>query len=344
MNTPALASDFGVVIPAKPEHLHWARGACASVRRFMGDTPICVLLDGDRAPRDLQRAAGITVITRDEVEPKELRDSCFRSPRAKNAALWASPFETFLLIDADTIVWGDMRELADFDRHDFIVDSPGVEPLSSVMDAEQVVARFPEFDARRHVGSYVNNGVYFGRRGILDLERYLHALRVAREHPGMFYGSQGSFNYVLFAAVDDGSVRLEQRALQVQTGRTPRTDVLRRFAFRGTEPVVTGEPVVLHWVVSPKPKARVQRDDYFEPMTHFRLAFRRGERADGSPGALDLWRLRLEDMACSDFRGSNLRGRFARVRRRSRKRYAALRVQLRRMTPDWLVAALRGNG
>ncbi len=306
----------------------------------MGDTPICVLLDGDRAPSDLERAKGITVLTRDEIEPRELR-ACFGSPRAKNAALWASPFETFLLIDADTIVWGDTRELADFDRYDFILDSPGAEPLRSVMDVEQAAACFPDFEARRHIGSYVNNGVYFGRRGALDLERYLHAVRVARERPGMFYGSQGSFNYVLFSSADDGSIRLSQRELQVMTGRTSRADVVRRFAFDDSDPVVTGDPVVLHWVASPKPQVRARRDDYFEPMTHFRLEFRRASR--GSSAVLDLWRLRLEDMTCRDFRGRNLRGRLVRTRRRSRKRYAELRVQLRRRTPDWLVAAVRGR-
>jgi hypothetical protein len=235
MTAPAAAPDFGVVIPAKPEHLHWARGACASVRYFMGDTPICVILDGDRPPRDLQRATGVTVVTRNDVEPRELRDACFRSPRAKNAALWASPFETFLLVDADTIVWGDMRELAEFEQYDFVIDRAGMEPLRSVMDVEQVVARFPDFDARRHVGSYVNNGVYFGRRGILDLDRYLHAVRVAHEHPGMFYGSQGSFNYMLFSAADEGSIRLRQRSLQVVTGRSRQIDVARasRSTARG---------------------------------------------------------------------------------------------------------------
>ena len=133
MTAPASAPDFGVVVPATTEHLHWVRGLCASVRRFMGQTPICVILDGERAPADLQRLEGVVVLQRDDVEPKELRDAGFRTPRAKNAALWASPFETFLLVDADTIVWGDMRELADFDRFDFIVDSPGIEPVRTVM-------------------------------------------------------------------------------------------------------------------------------------------------------------------------------------------------------------------
>jgi hypothetical protein len=304
----------------------------------MEDTPICVILDGDRAPTDLRRAEGVTILTRDEIEP-DVREACFGSARAKNAALWASPFETFLLLDADTIVWGDMRTAADFERYDFIVDTPGVEPTYSVMDVERVAAAFPGFDAPSHVGSYVNNGVYFGRRGILDLEHYLYAVRVAREQPGMFYGSQGSFNYMLFNAADEGSIRLGQRELQVQTGRTARADLLRRFGFDGSQPVVTGDPVVLHWVVSQKPRVRGRRDDYFEPMTHFRFEFRRAARR-GSRSAVDMWRLRLEDMACSDFRGRNLRGRVAGVRRRSRGRYAEIKVRVRRRTPDWLVAAL----
>ena len=308
----------------------------------MGQTPICVILDGEHAPADLQRFEGVVVLQRDEVEPRELRDASFRTPRAKNAALWASPYETFLLLDADTIVWGDMRKLADFDRFDFILDSPGVEPLHSVMDVEQATMCFPDFDSRSHVGEYVNNGVYFGRRGALDLERYLHALRLARERPGMFYGSQGSFNYMVFSAADEGTICLRQRELQVQTGRTDHADVLRRFAFDASEPIVTGDPVVLHWVASAKPRVRAGRHDYFEPMTYFRREFRRAT-AGGSHGLPDSFRLGFEDMACADVRAHNVRGRVARMRRRSRKRYAEFRVRVRRRTPAWLVAALRGN-
>jgi hypothetical protein len=343
MTAPASAPDFGVVIPTATEHLHWVRGLCASVRHFMGDTPICVILDGNRAPADLQRVDGVVVVQRDDVEPKELRDASFRSPRAKNAALWASPYETFLLLDADTIVWGDMRKLADFDRFDFILDSPGGEPLHSVMDVEQATMCFPDFDSRSHAGEYVNNGVYFGRRGSLDLERYLHALRLARGCPGMFYGSQGSFNYMLFSAADEGTIRLEQRELQVQTGRTDRADVVHRFAFDESEPIIAGDPVVLHWVASAKPRVRAGRNDYFEPMTHFWLEFRRATRSGGSHTLRDSSRLRFEDIACADFRANNVRGRLALMRRRSRRRYAQFRVCVRRQTPDWLVTALRGH-
>ena len=63
----------------------------------------------------------------------------------RTPTLWASLYETFLLVDADTIVWGDMRTLADFDRFDFIVDSPGIEPVRTVMDVDQASACSPDF-------------------------------------------------------------------------------------------------------------------------------------------------------------------------------------------------------
>ena len=100
---------------------------------------------------------------------------------------------------------------------------------------------------------------------------------------------------MLFSAADEGKIRLHQRELQVQSGRTDRADLVRRFAFDGSEPVVAGDPVVLHWVASAKPRVRAGRHDYFQPMTHFRLEFRRAT-AGGSHVLPDSFRLRLEDM------------------------------------------------
>jgi hypothetical protein len=334
------ATDFGVVIPAKSEHLHWVRGTCASVRYFMGDTPICVVLDGEEFPDELRTTYDLEVVRREEVQPRELRELSFGSLKAKNAALWASPFETFLLLDADTVVWGDMRLLADFDHFDFVLDAGGREPLRSIMDVELVNAQFPHFRAKAHAPRYANTGAYFGRCGALDLDRYLHVLRRSREHPRMFYGSQGALNFMLFTAVDEGKVRIHQRELQVMTGRTSREEVVSRFSFVDSTPLVVGDPVVLHWVGSPKPRVRQRGSDYFKPMTHFRLEYRRTVRDAPAAGFTDGLRLRLEDAACTDWRGANARGRLARLRRRIRQGWARGKVAIRRRTPDWIVTAL----
>jgi hypothetical protein len=310
----------------------------------MGNTPICVILDGEHFPDELRTIYDIQVVKSVGVEQRELRDLSFGSLKAKNTALWLSPFETFLLLDADVVVWGDMRRHADFDRVDFVLDRPISDPETVrrwVMDVDEVRRHFPDFDARRHASEYVNTGTYFGRRGMLELDRYIKLLRISSDHPGMFYGSQGILNFMVFSAADEGRLRLDQRELQVTTGDTTREEVVRRFAFVDSQPNVVGEPVVLHWAGSPKPRVRERGRDYFAPMTYFRREFRRAVRGGAGPTTADELRLRLEDMMCADWRGSNVRGRLGRLRRRSRQRYARAKVAVRKRTPNWIVGTLR---
>jgi hypothetical protein len=304
----------------------------------MPGTPICVILDGRRVPADLAQASDVVVIRGEDVVPRELR-SGFGSLRAKDAALWASPFETFLLLDADTIVWGDLRELADFERFDFVLDDGG-EPLRSVMDPDLVTRHVPEFDARGHAEKFANTGAYFGRRNALDLDDYLELERLSAAYPTMFYGSQGAFNLMVFRGADRGELRVGRRRLQLMTGRIAREELVRRCSVSGSGPVVAGEPFVLHWVGSPKPRVREGHGDYFAPMTYFRLEGRRAAQS-GRRRRTDLLRLRLEDALCTDWRGSNLRGRAGRLRRRARQRWASWRVALRARIPDHVVETLR---
>jgi hypothetical protein len=309
----------------------------------MDNTPICVIVDGERDPADLRRTYGVQTIMRADVEIPALKKLSFGSLKAKNAALWLSPFETFFLLDADAVVWGDMRSLADFGQYDFVIDEPIghlEEVRRSVMDVDVVGQHFPEFDARSHRTEYVNTGAYFGRRGMLDVELYAELLRFSHDHPGALYGDQGSFNFMLFSAADAGLVRLAQRPLQVQTGRSLKEDVIRRFAIVEGCPIVAGEPVVLHWVSSPKPRVRQRGRDYFEPMTFFRMQFRADSNGRRTRAQDELW-LRYEDATCTDWRGTNLRGRSRKLKRRAGFRWAELKAGLRKRTPDRVVSAVK---
>jgi hypothetical protein len=283
------------------------------------------------------------VIHRTDVEHRELRELSFGSQKAKLTALWLSPFETYLMIDADAIVWGDMRRLADFDQFDFVLDSPiGDSDLARdyVMDVEAVCRHFPDFDAGSHLSDYVNSGAFFARRGVIELDEYLELLRLVQLVPGLFYTDQGLLNFIVFRAADQGRLRLDQRELQVMTGGTMREEVAQRFAFTDSRPRVVGDPVVLHWVGTSKPRVRERGRDYFQPMTYFRREFRRAARGGRSSATDDLW-LRFEDLLCTDDRGSNLRGRWRGLRRRAHKSFTRARVALRARTPDRLVATVR---
>jgi hypothetical protein len=340
---PETEAEFGVVMAVSPRHLHWAKGACASVRYFMDDTPICLLLDGEADVRIFQRTYGVSIVRRADIERAEPGTFRFGSTRAKHAALWYAPFETYLLLDADTVVWGDLRTHARFDRSDFILDRPIGDPelvRLYVCDPELVGADLPGEHVRENSTRYVNTGAYFGRREILERERYLELLAYQRAHPGAFFADQGLFNLLVFGAEHDGLVRVEQRELQVLTGHTAYEDVAERFVFDRGQPRVEGDAVVLHWAGSPKPRVRQGSRDHFEPMTFFRREFRAASRGGAHRRADDLW-LRWEDATCSDFRGSNVRGRAVRWRRSATRGYRESKRAARALTPDRLVEMVR---
>src|SRR5216117_3473188 len=94
-------ADFGVVITVTRHDLHWAKGTCASVRYFMPDVPIWLLLDGPGSTRDLERTYGASAARTADVEHAGLRELSFGSYLTKLSTLWLAPFETFLFLDAD---------------------------------------------------------------------------------------------------------------------------------------------------------------------------------------------------------------------------------------------------
>ena len=299
-------AEFGVVVTVTQRDLHWAKGTCASVRYFMPDAPIWLLVDGPGSTSDLERTYGVRVGRTSDVDHRGLRELSFGSYLTKLSTLWLAPFETFLFLDADTVVWGDVRGHADLDHNDFVLDlplggSPHVERW--IMDVDAVTRHFPEFDARGHVQDYVNNGAFLARRGALDLDRYLELARFSRENPGVFLTDLGIFNYMLFGGADEGSLRLAQRELIVLVGFSTRhgllrgarlEDVQRRFSLVDGKPAVES-PAVLHWAGPVKPEVGSDPRDLAEPMMFFRRRFRRDRRKSDRLTPWDELQLRLED-------------------------------------------------
>lgn len=316
----------------------------------MGDTPICVLLDGKESVNELRTTYDVRIIRQTEIGHPGLR-RLGGSTIAKLAALWVAPFERFLFLDADTIVWGDVRRLADLERFDCVISAPyGHGSKKGIMDADAATRHFPHFDARRHETHYANSGVFFARRGLLELDDYLEVVAFSQRHRGVFSADQGILNFMLFSRADEGTLRLDQQELQVKVGedRITRVDLAQRFRFVEGQPTVVGPPTVIHWVGTLKPRVREGVEDFFQPMTFFRLQFRSAQRGGTTSHAVDGFRLRLEDALCDDWRGKNLRGRLRRRRRRAaqRRRYlfGRLKIAVRTRTPAWVVATVRGRG
>jgi hypothetical protein len=295
--------DFGVVIACTARDLHLARGCCASVRHFMGDVPLCLLVDGPCEVADLVGAYGVCVIDRGRVAHDALRQRSFGWGLTKMIAFWESPWPRFLLLDADTIVWGDVREYARDERCDVVVDrhffqlaandgNPYLADFLGAQNAREEQLRrlaallrqwffdpvlldrhLPGFAWQRHAYDYFCSGALFARRGILALDRYVEVLDLAERTPGLFGpGEMGILNYMVLEGADRGTIGVvgEER-LQTLVCRHTAAELRSRFPLAPTPPAVEpGTATVVHWSGRPKPTLR-REEVYAELMTWFRL-------------------------------------------------------------------------
>jgi len=79
----------------------------ASMRYYCPDVPICLTVDGDVDVSDLEREYDLIVLRVPELASETMRNLVCGSGRAKLAAMWEGPFEFYVWVDSDAIVWGD---------------------------------------------------------------------------------------------------------------------------------------------------------------------------------------------------------------------------------------------
>jgi hypothetical protein len=292
-------SEFGVIIVCCAGDVHLARGCCASVRHFLGDVPICLIVDGDVDTDDFVQAFGAQVIRQKDFADQALRDSCFGWGRTKMIAHWEAPWPTFLLVDADTVLWGDVRRHARFDRFDMVTDRHVADSFAGTHNSLALATFLGDEETAntlrkwRHVATWFYDvsrlgelepsvdwpatidrlfcpGAFFARRGVLSRGRFLDLVGLAREQPGLFSrGEMGVHN----ALVMGSAIRLDQRSDMHQLVHMSSPAALaRRFPVGPDGPVVPDEAAVIHWAGGMKPTLD-GRLAYSEPMNFFRRKF-----------------------------------------------------------------------
>ena len=290
--------DFGIIVACCYQDFLFAKGCCASIRHFLGDVPICLLVDGTFSVSSLEKAYGVRVLNRTNVTNELLKARSFGWGKTKMVAFWESPWEHFLVLDADTNVWGNVLHYADFKNYDAIIDKPRYGYPDEMVcefffEIKAIEKYFPDFNWQAHRHDYFCTGTFFGTRGIFSLEEYINILDFTEQHPGIFkYGEMGFLNFMLFRAADAGRIRLGQVPMQLIVPDFEREELQKRFPVKDTGPVVQNEEAtVIHWC-GPKPRLSTSQV-YPEPMSFCRRQFLHKER--GYTGtAADLW-LKFED-------------------------------------------------
>ncbi len=263
--------SFGVIIVCCMGDFSYAKGAVASVRHFMPGVPVCLLIDGPFYPEKFIRRYDLDCINRPRIRDPFLREHARGSSVTKMIALWESPYERFLLMDADTVLWGDVRPLADFSRYDFIADV-GPERLTPeemnryMFDPELVKAYQPDFEPAGL--RYFCAGVFFGTRGLIPIEEFRRFIKRQRESTLFKCDDQGWLNFMLLYGRQTGRLRLDRQRIQFVVSDYTREET--RLMFGSAPGERPAGPVVIHWAGSVNPLWRRRGETWAEPMFYFR--------------------------------------------------------------------------
>ena len=274
-----MIEDFGIIIACCQQDYLFAKGCCASIRHFLGEVPICLIVDGTFSVSDLEKTYGVQVINHLNVKHEVLRQRSFGWGITKMIAFWESPWENFLFLDADTIVWGNILKFANFKDYDIIIDKPcydySDEGISKYFfDIPELEQNFPDFRWQNHRSDYFCTGTFFAKRNIFSLEEYIEILDFIPQHPKVFaFGGEMSFlNFMIFRASDAGKIRLGQVDMQLIVPDFDQKELKKRFPVESTGPVVQGEDAtVIHWC-GPKPTVATSKA-YADPMSFCRRKF-----------------------------------------------------------------------
>ena len=195
----------------------------ASMRHYCPEVPICLTVDGDFDVSDLEKEYDLIVLRVAELPSEEMRKLLRGNYQAKLAALWEGPFEFYVWVDSDAIVWGDFTPQirTDVDFQIFwseISIPPGateVPPwLSHFYFDPAKLHRFdPDFEWRGN--AYFSSGAFACRRNAIPFDVWGRTESWGRQSPGLFaWGEMGMLNYLVHAMAQSYELKIVRSDLQ----------------------------------------------------------------------------------------------------------------------------------
>jgi hypothetical protein len=267
-----MSDDIGFSVACHKGDVPLLRGCLASIRYFAPDAPICLVIDTDFDSRPFEKRYGVTTIRRRDVRHPGLRQWSFGPGITKLIAFWEAPFERIFHIDADAVLWGDVRQNVPDSEWDVVFN----EPHEQITDYIQRTQYFDPQVIFNHIESfpwqgnpYFQAGVLCVRRGALDVDEYLRMLEGQRKNPDVFINmDQGILNILVFRAVNSCKIHPLSAHLQSVVPVLSKPELESRFQIRDGKPVPWVQPTVVHWA-GPKPY-KTNPDVFSLPMDFFR--------------------------------------------------------------------------
>jgi hypothetical protein len=216
-------APFGFVTGCHAGDKFMVQATLASMRYYRPDVPICLTVDGDFDVSDLEKEYDLIVLRVPELPSEEMRKLICGNYRAKLAALWEGPFEYYVWLDSDAIVWGDFTPQIRMDVNFQIFWSE----ISIPADAPEIPSWLPHFyfdpvklrrfdpDFEWRGKAYFSSGAFACRRSAIPFDVWDRTESWARESPGLFaWGEMGMLNYLVYAMAQRNELKIGMSDLQ----------------------------------------------------------------------------------------------------------------------------------
>ena len=204
------ASDsptFGIMICASPYDWLFAKATIASIRYNYPAIPITLLIDGKVDVGDtLTHYSNISLLDRSSIDDRWLRNNSFGWGITKMLAFYYSPYDYFLYLDSDTVIWGDVLSKLTLFECDIITDlSSDAESISDsdvdtwFFDVLKIQAIYPDFPLRKYAKHFWCTGTFVSKKGIIPLDMYKEMYSLQAKDPHLFFpGEMGFLNLSVF--------------------------------------------------------------------------------------------------------------------------------------------------
>jgi hypothetical protein len=250
--------------------------------------PICLIVDGDFDVSDLEKEYDLLLLRVSELPSEQVRKVICGNYRAKLAAMWEGPFEHYIWLDSDAIVWGDFTDQIRTDVDFQIFWSE----ISIAADATEIppwlphfyfdplkLRRFdPNFEWRGH--AYFSSGAFASRRNAIPFDVWDKTESWERQSLGLFaWGEMGMLNYLVHAMAQRSELKVAMSNLQHIWAHHGREELIEDCV--GTDwhfPTEIRRPRVGHFC-GRKPFL-FDRKAYSRPFTIARLEHHRRNRPD----------------------------------------------------------------
>ncbi len=291
-------APFGFVTACHAADKFMVQATLASMRHYCPDVPICLTVDGDFDVSDLEKEYDLIVLRVAELPSEKMRKLISGNYRAKLAALWEGPFEFYIWLDSDAIVWGDftpqVRTDVDFQIFWSEISIPPeateVPPWLPhfYFDPQKLKQLDPDFDWRGH--AYFSAGAFACRRNVIPFQKWTKVESRAKQVSGVFaWGEMGMLNYHVHSMTQRGEIKTVMSNLQHIWGHHGKQELVQDCRGAGWHfPETIERPRIAHFC-GRKPFL-FDRKAYSRPFTIARLEHHR--RRHGELGA---WSAVLKD-------------------------------------------------